>query len=38
LGSTSIPGGTVKEVKKTKKGNKVVAETITHVIGFHVEK
>jgi len=36
--SNEIPGGIVKEVKKTKKGNKVVAETITHVIGFHVEK
>jgi hypothetical protein len=36
--SNEIPGGIVKEVKKTKKGNKVVAETITHVIGVHVEK
>jgi len=36
--SDEIPGGTVKEVKKTKKGNKVVAETIIHVLGFHVEK
>ncbi len=36
--SNEIPGGIVKEVKKTKKGNKVVAETITHVIRFHVEK
>ncbi|MGC1720369.1 MAG: hypothetical protein WA746_15400, partial [Isosphaeraceae bacterium] len=36
--SDEIPGGIVKEVKKTKKGNKVVAETITHVLGFHVEK
>ena len=36
--SNEIPGGIVKEVKKTKKGNKVVAETIIHVIKFHVEK
>ena len=36
--SNEIPGGIVKEVKKTKKGNKVVAETITHVLEFHVEK
>ena len=36
--SDEIPGGIVKEVKKTKKGNKVVAETIIHVLEFHVEK
>ena len=36
--SNEIPGGIVKEVKKTKKGNKVVAETIIHVMRFHVEK
>ena len=36
--SNEIPGGIVKEVKKTKKGNKVVAETIIHVMEFHVEK
>ena len=34
--SDEIPGGVVKEVKKTKKGDKVVAETITHVLHFHV--
>ena len=36
--SNEIPGGIVKEVKKTKKGKKVVAETIIQVLGFHVEK
>ena len=36
--SDEIPGGIVKEVKKTKKGKKVVAETIIHVTEFHVEK
>src|SRR6185437_12658835 len=34
--SDEIPGGVVKEIKKTKKGDKVVAETITHVLNFHV--
>ena len=36
--SNEIPGGIVKEVKKTKQGNKLVAETIIHLMGFHVEK
>ncbi len=35
--SNAIPGGIAKEVKKTKKQNKVVAETITHVLSFKVE-
>jgi hypothetical protein len=36
--SNEIPGGTVKEVMKTKKGNKVVTETTIHLTEFHVEK
>ena len=34
--SDEIPGGIVKEVKKTKKGDKLIAETITDVTHFHV--
>jgi hypothetical protein len=35
--SGEIPGGTVKDVKTTKKGEKVLAETKTEVLEFHIE-
>jgi hypothetical protein len=36
--SSEIPGGTVKEVKTTKKGNKLVASTLIEVTELHIEK
>jgi hypothetical protein len=36
--SDEIPGGVIKEVKKTKKGDKLIAETITHLVSLNIVK